>query len=88
MFMGTNYDWMKFYTAAVEETNPEFLPSSIEAARVAIALRVFTPPPIDESERRAIVAALNAMTALKQKMCAARKFSSAPNDANPDPPAP
>jgi hypothetical protein len=77
MVMGTNYDWMKFYTAAVEETNPESLPSSIETARGAIALRVFTPPPIDDSERRAIVAALNALTALKQKICAARKSSSA-----------
>jgi hypothetical protein len=67
MVMGTNYDWMKFYIAAVEETNPKVLPSSIEAARGAIALRVFTPPAIDDSERRAIVAALNAMTALKRK---------------------
>jgi hypothetical protein len=67
MVMVTNYDWMKFYTAAVEETNAKSLPSSIEAARGAIALRVFTPPPIDDSERRAIVAALNALTALKRK---------------------
>jgi hypothetical protein len=38
--MSPNYAWMKFYEAAVLETDPESLPSRIEVAQNAIGQRV------------------------------------------------
>ena len=62
--MNANYGWMKFYEAAVLETNPEALPERIRAAQAAIGQRVMTVA-IDEAERRAIVKTLNALTVLQ-----------------------
>jgi hypothetical protein len=64
--MGANYAWMKFYEAAVLETNPESLPSRIEVAQNAIGQRVITLA-IDEVERGAIVKTLNALAILKRE---------------------
>jgi hypothetical protein len=61
-----HYEWMKFYEAAVLETNSEILPARIEAAQNAIGQRVITLA-VDETERRAIVKTLNALTLLKRE---------------------
>ena len=50
--MSANYAWMKFYEAAVLETDPESLPSRIEVAQNAIGQRVITLA-VDEAERGA-----------------------------------
>jgi hypothetical protein len=52
--VNAQYDWMKFYEAAVLEPNSEVLPERIETAQKAIGQRVRTVA-IDEAERRAIV---------------------------------
>ena len=57
--MDTQYGWMRFYIAAVLETNTDAMPARIEAAQNAIGQRVITVV-IDEDERRAIVRTLNA----------------------------
>ena len=64
--MSGNYGWMKFYEAAVLETNPESLPSRIEVAQNAIGQRVITLA-VDEAERGAIVKTLNALAILKRE---------------------
>ena len=64
--MNVNYEWMKFYEAAVLETNSEALPNRIETAQNAIGQRVITFA-VDEAERRAIVKALNALGTLKRE---------------------
>ena len=64
--MSANYAWMKFYEAAVLETDPESLPSRIEVAQNAIGQRVITLA-IDEAERGAIVKTLNALAILKRE---------------------
>ena len=56
---------MKFYEAAVLETNPEALPQRIEAALNAIGQRVVTLA-LDEAERRAVIKTLNALAVLKR----------------------
>jgi len=61
-----SYEWMKFYEAAVLETNSEVLPERIEAAQRAIGQRVITLA-VDEAERRAIIKTLNALTILKRE---------------------
>jgi hypothetical protein len=61
-----NYAWMKFYEAAVLETNSEVLPERIEAAQRAIGQRVITLA-VDEAERRAIIKTLNALTIMKRE---------------------
>jgi hypothetical protein len=66
--VSTNYDWTKSYVAAVLETDPEALANHIETAQRAIGKRVVEAA-IDENERRAIVAALNALTLLGRKRC-------------------
>jgi hypothetical protein len=38
--MNAQYEWIKFYEAAVLETDPESLPRRIEAAQYAIGQRV------------------------------------------------
>ena len=64
--MNINYEWMKFYEAAVLETNSQALPKRIETAQNAIGQRVITFA-VDEAERRAIVKALNALGTLKRE---------------------
>lgn len=63
--MNDHYDWMKFYEAAVLETDPISLPNRIEAAREAIGQRVIKIN-LEDSERREIVRTLNALSALKR----------------------
>jgi hypothetical protein len=63
--MNDQYEWMKFYEAAVLETDPMSLPSRIEAARNAIGQRVIKIN-LEDSERREIVRTLNALSALKR----------------------
>jgi hypothetical protein len=65
----TNYDWMKFYEDAVLETDSQALPTRIQAAQRAIGQRVMKAQ-IDETERRAMVRTLNALTALGRERCA------------------
>ena len=69
--LNTNYEWMKFYEAAVLETNREALPQRIEAAQNAIGQRVITLA-LDEAERRAVVKTLNALAVLKRERRPAR----------------
>jgi hypothetical protein len=64
--VNAQYDWMKFYEAAVLEPNSEVLPERIETAQKAIGQRVRTVA-IDEAERRAIVKTLNALTILRRE---------------------
>ena len=64
--MSANYEWMKFYEAAVHETNSQALPHRIETAQNAIGQRVITLA-VDEAERRAIVKALNALGTLRRE---------------------
>jgi hypothetical protein len=59
------YEWSKFYEAAVLETDPMSLPSRIEAAQNAIGQRVIKTN-LAESERKEIVRTLNALSALKR----------------------
>jgi hypothetical protein len=60
------YEWLKFYEAAVLETNPTVLSERIEAAQNAIGQRVIAIA-VDETERRAIIRTLNALAALKRE---------------------
>jgi hypothetical protein len=62
---------MKFYEAAVLETNRDALPQRIEAAQNAIGQRVITLA-LDEAERRAVVKTLNALAVLKRERRPAR----------------
>lgn len=64
--MNDQYEWMKFYEAAVLETDPESLPRRIEAAQYAIGQRVIKLN-VDDSERREIVRTLNALSLLKRE---------------------
>jgi hypothetical protein len=66
--MSMDYDWTKFYVAAVLETDPQALSSQIETAQRAIGKRVLEAA-LDENERRAVVAALNALTLLGRESC-------------------
>lgn len=59
------YEWMKFYEAAVLETDPTSLRSRIEAAQSAIGQRVINTR-LEEAERKEIVRTLNALSALKR----------------------
>ncbi len=64
--MSANYAWMKFYEAAVLETDPESLLFRIEVAQNAIGQRVITLA-VDEADRDAIVKTLNALAILKRE---------------------
>ncbi len=64
--MNATYEWMKFYEAAVLETNSEVLPERIRTAQAAIGQCGITVA-IDEAERRAIVKTLNALTVLQRE---------------------
>jgi hypothetical protein len=64
--MNDPYEWMKFYEAAVLETDPVSLPRRIEAAQYAIGQRVIKFN-VDDSERREIVRTLNALSVLKRE---------------------
>jgi hypothetical protein len=66
--MNAQYEWMKFFEAAVLETDPVSLPYRIEAAQNAIGQRVIKIN-IDDSERREIVRTLNALSVLKRERC-------------------
>ncbi len=59
------YEWMKFYEAAILETDLFSLPSRIEAAQNAIGQRVIKIN-LEDSERREIVRTLNALSVLKR----------------------
>ena len=67
--MNASYAWMPFYEAAVLETDPQVLPSRIEAAQNAIGQRVIKIA-IGDEERRAIVKTLNALAVLKRERSA------------------
>ena len=62
---------MKFYEAAVLETNSELLPERIQSAQNAIGQRVITIA-IDEAERRAITKTLKVLAILKRERRPAR----------------
>lgn len=64
--MNDQYEWMKFYEAAVLETDPVSLPRRIEAAQYAIGQRVIKFN-VDDSERREIIRTLNALSVLKRE---------------------
>jgi hypothetical protein len=64
--MNANYEWIRFYEAAVLETNSEVLPDRIETAQNAIGRRVVSSA-IDEAERRAVVRTLHALATLKRE---------------------
>jgi hypothetical protein len=64
--VNAQYEWLKFYEAAVLEANPEVLPERIEAAQNAIGQRVITLAP-DDAERLAIIKTLNALTLLRRE---------------------
>jgi hypothetical protein len=59
------YEWMKFYEAAVLETDCLSLASRIEAAQNTIGQRVITIN-LEDAERREIVRTLNALSVLKR----------------------
>lgn len=63
--MNDQYDWMRLYEAAVLETDPMLLRGRIEAAQKAIGQRVIKIH-IEDSERKAIVRTLNALSVLKR----------------------
>jgi hypothetical protein len=63
--MNDQYEWMKFYEAAVLETDLMSLPLRIEAAQNAIGQRVIKIH-VEDSERREIVRTLNALSVLKR----------------------
>jgi hypothetical protein len=64
--VNADYDWTKWYEAAVLETNPNRMTDRIEDAKLAIANRVVKSA-IDRDERRAVVKALNALSVLKRE---------------------
>jgi len=59
------YAWIKFYEAAVLETNTDALPARIEVAQNVIGQRVLASD-VKDKERREIVKALNALTILRR----------------------
>ncbi|MGC1906725.1 MAG: hypothetical protein WA715_23100 [Candidatus Acidiferrum sp.] len=63
--MNDQYEWLKFYEAAVLETDPMFLPTCIEAAQNAIGQRVIKIN-LEDSERKEIVRTLTALSVLKR----------------------
>ena len=63
--MNDQYEWLKFYEAAVLETDPMFLPTRIEAAQNAIGQRVIKIN-LEDSERKEIVRTLTALSVLKR----------------------
>lgn len=63
--MKDQYEWMKFYEAAVLETDPVSFPRRIEAAQNANGQRVIRIN-LEDSERREIIRTLNALAALKR----------------------
>jgi len=64
--VNADYDWTKWYEAAVLETNPNRMADRIEDAKLAIANRVFKSA-IDRDEICAVVRALNALSVLKRE---------------------
>jgi hypothetical protein len=64
--VNADYDWTKWYEAAVLETNPNRMTDRIEGAKLAIANRVVKSA-IDRDERCAVVKALNALSILKRE---------------------
>ena len=64
--MNADYDWTKWYEAAVLETNPNKMTDRIEDAKLAIANRVVKSA-IDRDERCAVVKALNALSVLRRE---------------------
>ena len=69
--MNADYDWTKWYEAAVLETNPNRMTDRIEDAQLAIANRVVKST-IDRDERCAVVKALNALSVLKREWFVSR----------------
>jgi hypothetical protein len=59
------YAWIKFYEAAVHETNTDGLTARIEVAQNVIGQRVLAGD-VNDKERREIVKALNALTILRR----------------------
>jgi hypothetical protein len=69
--VNANYDWTKWYEAAVLETNPDRMTDRIEDAKLAIANRVVRSA-IDREERCAVVKALNGLSVLKRERSVSR----------------
>ena len=69
--MNADYDWTKWYEAAVLETNPNRMTDRIEEPKLAIANRVVKSA-IDRDERCAVVKALNALSVLKREWFVSR----------------
>jgi hypothetical protein len=69
-----NYEWMKFYQDAVLETDSDALPFRIAAAQNAIGQRVIRVA-VDDAERKAIVATLNALAVLRRERCPVARAS-------------
>jgi hypothetical protein len=67
-----DYEWMKFYQDAVLETDSDAISFRIAAAQSAIGERVIRVA-VDDEERRAIVATLNALAVLRRERCSAAK---------------
>ena len=68
--MTLNYEWQRFYKAAVSETQPGKMQEAITKAEHAIQQRLADcPPPVmDEAEKRAIGDTLAALAVLKTKI--------------------
>ena len=69
--VNADYDWTKWYEAAVLETNPNRMTDRIEDAKLAIANRVVKSA-IDRDERCTVVKALNALSVLKREWFVSR----------------
>ena len=70
-----NYEWMKFYQDAVLETDSNALPFRIAAAQNAIGQRVIRVA-VDDAERKAIVATLNALAVLRRERVGGQHLAS------------
>ena len=76
IFVDNTYDWLKFYEAAVLETDDQLLPKRIQEAQYAIGQRV-TRDAVDDNERRAIVHVLTLLGILKRERCGRRHDATA-----------
>ncbi len=61
----TGYTWFPVYRSAVLETNPTQMPTRIDEALKALAIRFCVPGRIDDDELTALADAQNALEMLK-----------------------
>jgi len=68
--MTLNYEWQRFYKAAVSETQPGKMQEAITKAEHAIQQRLADCPPtsMDATEKRAIGDTLTALAVLKTEI--------------------